>query len=254
MSECRVCCDTDFHPGINCVTCKQHVIGVRVFCLRCEDVNFCESCSLLKVDWSIHPSHLLQHELLRIRDSRQLTEQKILDYKKRADEEIKKRVHDSFSFQEWRKEELKDDPVAFELIKKMLRKENEYRLGDTYLVEYAKSQKDGWKTKVTEDLQVRVVEEHQEEARNAGVYDNTRDGIKFLRAASGNYAHRIEEIKECANYVKYTHFCVRGPLKPGDYVDLTTFPLIHPDTEKEELLSSWKEPGKPLVIIASSYT
>jgi len=118
----------------------------------------------------------------------------------------------------------------------MLRKENEYRLGDTYLVEYAKSQKDGWKTKVTEDLQVRVVEEHQEEARNAGVYDNTRDGIKFLRAASGNYAHRIEEIKECANYVKYTHFCVRGPLKPGDYVDLTTFPLIHPDTEKRRIV------------------
>jgi len=152
------------------------------------------------------------------------------------------------------KRRIEGQSYRFRINKKMLRKENEYRLGDFYLAEYEKSQKDGWKTKVTEDLQVRVVEEHQAEARDAGIYDNTADGIKFLRAASGNYAHRIEEIKECANYVKYTHFCVRGPLKPGDYVDLNNFTLIHPDTEKEESLSSWKEPGKPLVIISSSYT
>jgi hypothetical protein len=195
-------------------------------------------------------NHTLDHELCRIRDSSTLTPEKIAQFRKRADEE--KIDHDSFSFQTWRKKELKDDPRAFELIKKMLRKENEYRLSEYYLNEYKKSGTDHWKTEVTEIIQQRVVDEHINEAQ--GIYSNQDEGIKFLRAASGNFAHKIEEIKECANYVKYTHFCVRGPLRKGDYVDLDNFTLVNPENLAEEKLSTWSQPGKPLVIIASSYT
>jgi len=238
------------HPGVQCCKCKKQLgHEVRIFCLRCDNTSFCELCNGGNYFFG---SHTVDHELARIRDSRNLTLEKILEYRKRADEERKSRDHDSFSFQTWRKEQFKDDSRAFELIKKMLRKENEYRLGDYYLAEYKKSNRDNWKTEVTEILQTRVVNEFKEEA--VGIYSTTAEGIKFLRAASGNYEHRIEEIKECANYVKYTHFCVRGPLRVGDYVDLTNFPLINPETEKEELLSDWLEPGKPLVIISSSYT
>jgi len=107
---------------------------------------------------------------------------------------------------------------------------------------------------VTEIIQIRVVTEFLEEAIQGGIYGTESEGIRFLRAASGNFEHRIEEIKECANYVKYTHFCVRGPLRKGDHVNLSNFPLINCENEQEELLSSWLAPGKPLVIIASSYT
>lgn len=240
---------SSLHPNVHCSKCKQPIgQGVRIFCLRCENVSFCESCNGMG-DYTFD-THTLNHELCRIRDSSTLTTEKIEEFRKRADEE--KIDHDSFSFQTWRKKELKDDPRAFELIKKMLRKENEYRLGDFYLAEYKKSNADTWKTEVTEIIQQRVVDEHLSEAQ--GIYSNQSEGIKFLRAASGNYAHRIEEIKECANYVKYTHFCVRGPLRKGDYVDLDNFVVVNPDTYAEEKLSSWVQPGKPLVIIASSYT
>jgi hypothetical protein len=47
---------------------------------------------------------------------------------------------------------------------------------------------------------------------------------------------------------------VRGPLRRGDYVDLTKFTVINPEDESDELLSDWLKPGKPLVIISSSYT
>jgi len=107
---------------------------------------------------------------------------------------------------------------------------------------------------VTEILQNRVVSEFLEEAAKGGIYGTESEGIRFLRSASGNFEHRIEEIKECANYVKYTHFCVRGPLRKGDYVDLSKFTMVNCENEQEELLSSWLAPGKPLVIIASSYT
>jgi len=239
------------HPGVMCSRCKKQLgHEVRILCLRCENTSFCEDCNGLGK--YVNEVHAAGHECIRLRDSFNLTLEKIQEYQRQVNEERKNLEHDSFSFQTWRKEKLKDDPRAFELIKKMLRKENEYRLGEYYLNEYKKSKLDTWKTEVTEIIQRRVVDEFKCEA--AGIYETTAEGIKFLRAASGNYAHRIEEIKECANYVKYTHFCVRGPLRVGDYVDLSKFTLVNPENYQEELLSDWVEPGKPLVIISSSYT
>jgi len=115
--------------------------------------------------------------------------------------------HDSFEFQTYKRYKFKYDPRAFELIKRMLRRENEYRLG-SYIREYRSTE---WKATVTMKLQNRVVEEFMSEAK--GIYENLEQGLKFLRAASGNFSEKIEELKECANYVKYTHFCVRGELR-----------------------------------------
>jgi len=240
------------HPGVQCAKCKRHLgHEVRIMCVRCDDMlSFCEACNGFGT--FANENHPATHELVRLRDSNDLTLEKLMQLRAQADEDIID--HDSFAFQTWRKEKLKDDPVAFELIKKMLRQENDYRLGDYYLAEYKKSNVDNWKTEVTEILQRRVVDEFLEEAKASGIYANQAEGIRFLRAASGNFEHRIEEIKECANYVKYTHFCVRGPLRRGDYVDLSKFPLINPADESQELLSDWLKPGKPLVIISSSYT
>jgi hypothetical protein len=79
--------------------------------------------------------------------------------------------------------------------------------------------------------------------------------LNFLRAAVGNFGDKhLAELMECANYVKYTQVCVRGPLRVGDKVDCTKIPLYHPDTNAKELLSDWIKDDKPLVILGSSYT
>jgi len=131
--------------------------------------------------------------------------------------------------------------------------ENEFRLSKEYLNEYAKSQEDAWKTAVTSAIQVRVVEEFMERAKVAQVYDSVEGGLDFLIGAVGNFPERVEELKECANYVKYTQLCVRGELRVGDHIDGTKFSLYHPQTLQKEYLSDYLK-QKPLVIIASSYT
>jgi len=183
-----------------------------------------------------------------------MTTEKLVEYRETCNKRKLEKFmeHDSFAFQTWKRDKFKDDPRAFELIKNMLRRENEYRLGAEYLKEYQRSQLDVHKTDVTQKLQTRVVYDFMSEA--AGIYDNEVEGIRFLRSASGNFDEKIEEIKECANYVKYTHFCVRGDLRVGMRVDLKNFPLIDPKTGGQQLLSEFLKPGKPLVIIASSYT
>jgi len=162
-------------------------------------------------------------------------------------------MHDAYDFHTWNKEKLSKDTRALELVKSMLRVENSYRLGEEYQSEYRKSQVDDWKTKVTVDIQERVVTEFLSQAE--GIYSTLDEGINFLRAAVGNFGEdHLNELMECANYVKYTQVCKRGELKLGDKVDLTKIPIYHPETAKKELLSDWIIDDKPLVIIASSYT
>jgi len=131
--------------------------------------------------------------------------------------------------------------------------ENSFRLGEEYQNEYKKSQDDAHKTKVTVDIQNRVVTQFMPQA--TGIYATLDEGINFLRAAVGNFGEsHLQELMDCANYVKYTQVCVRGPLRLGDFIDLSTIPLFHPETFKQELLSDWIRSEKPLVILASSYT
>jgi len=143
--------------------------------------------------------------------------------------------------------------VAFPLIKDMLVVENKYRLSKDYLSEYAKSQTDNWKVAVTVAIQTRVVNEFMDRAKALGFYDTVETGIDFLRAAVGNFPEKIEDLKECANYVRLTSFCVRGPLKVGDSIDGSEFPIYDPYTLQKEYLSDHLK-AKPLVIFASSYT
>jgi len=236
------------HKGICCSSCSQNPIqGDRIFCITCE-ANFCQDC--LDDDKIVYDDrHTTDHHMLRVDDSRRLTPEKIIEWRNTPK---RKAEHDAFAFQTYKRYKFKDDPRALNLIKKMLRRENEYRLGQYFLNEYKQDQSPHWKAKVTVKLQEKVVKDFMNEA--SGFYENIDQGIKFLRAASGNFSEKIEELKECANYIKFTHFCVRGELRPEMKIDLSKFPLIDPMTGKNEFLSDWLVPDRPLVIIASSYT
>jgi hypothetical protein len=143
--------------------------------------------------------------------------------------------------------------VALGLIKEMLRLENKYRLSEEYLEEYGKSQTDNWKISVTVTIQNRVVNEFMERGKSTGFFEDLDSGIDFLRAAVGNFPEHIEELKECANYVRYTAFCVRGDLRVGNFIDGTQFPIYDPYTLEKESLKDWLK-DRPLLIFASSYT
>jgi len=161
---------------------------------------------------------------------------------------------DSYSFHKSANHLLvRSDERALELVKDMLRLENKYRLSNEYLSEYAKSQSDSWKTAVTVAIQQRTVHEVMDRGKEIGAYDSIESGIDFLRGAVGNYPEHLEELKQCANYVKYTQLCVRGGLRVGDTIDGTKFPLYEPFTLNKEYLSDYLK-EKPLVIVASSYT
>jgi len=206
---------------------------------------------------STNPTSLQRHDLTRthvwakIKDSRSLKPEKLEKYKNSA--RNKGRDFDPYAFHTWHKEEVENSEEAFDLIKEMLRTENSYRLGEYYQAEYKKSQADDWKTKVTVEIQERVVNEFMAKAN--GIYKDLSGGLNFLRAAVGNFGEKhLAELMECANYVKYTQVCIRGELRVGDKVDCTKIPLYHPETGAKELLSDWIKDDKPLVILGSSYT
>jgi len=205
----------------------------------------------------------------KVRDSSTLDSNKVSEYRKKVIESIPKgdgtssAMFDSFAFHKssgFRK--LQSDSVALELTKKMLRLENKYRLSKEYLSKYAESQKDGWKTFVTEEIQQRVVTENFEEGRQ--YFNDIPSGIDFLRGSVGNFPNHLPELMECANYVKYTQECKRGHLRVGDTLlsshvlpDIpegpSYIPLINPKSQKREYLKDFFT-DKPLVIIASSST
>lgn len=112
---------------------------------------------------------------------------------------------------------------------------------------------DSWKVAVTVKIQTRVVNEFMDRGKAGGFFNDVDSGIDFLRAAVGNFPEHLEELKECANYVKYTAFCVRGPLRVGDTIDGKEFPLYDPYTLEKCYLSDWFK-QRPLLIFASSYT
>lgn len=236
---------TDLHPGVSCYSCKRPVMGARFMCLNCAKFDLCTECEATICESRSHFKG--QHSFAKIRDSRTLTTEKVRKYREAVWSD-----HDSFAFHTWNKDKLEHSKEALELVKRMLRQENEYRLGEEYQIRYASSQGDDDKTAVTQAIQERVVQEFQAEAE--GIYANLNEGINFLRAAVGNFPAHLEELMECANYVRFTQLCKRGPLRVGDKPDISGLPLFHPQTGAKELLSDWLHPTKPLVILASSYT
>jgi len=141
---------------------------------------------------------------------------------------------------------------ALTIIKEMLCRENSYRLGQEYQAEYAKSEDNDWISSVTERLQSRVVTEFMEKGKS--IFTTLEEGLSFLRGAVGNFPDHLEELKSCANYVRFTQNCRRGHLKVGDIVDGSDILLYHPGNLTSRPFSSYLQSSRPLVVIASSYT
>lgn len=243
------------HPNVICCGCREPVGNrIRFKCLTCESFELCADC---ESDDKVFTSHAEgSHFFAKIRDSTSLTDGAIDSYRKKVANVSRSLMHrnelsDSFAFHRSQNyDKLRNDPKALDLVKKMLRSENEYRLSKHYLTEYAKSQTDFWKTFVTEQIQQRVVSEHMSEAES--YFKDTESGIDFLRGAVGNFPEHLPELMECANYVKYTQQCRRGHLRVGHTID-GKIPLVDPHTQQRVLLSDYFS-EKPLVIISSSYT
>jgi len=239
------------HPNVTCKGCLQ-LIGnrIRFKCLVGEEFDFCSDCEGKDEVFLTHAEGA--HFFAKVRDSSTLDKNKLGEYRKRVETAYASFMYDPFAFHKSAGHaKLRYQPEALELTKKMLRLENKYRLSKEYLTKYAESQKDSWKTFVTEEIQQRVVMENINEAD--GYFTDITSGIDFLRGAVGNFPEHVEELMECANYVKYTQECKRGHLRLGDTID-GHIPLMDPVTSRRELLCDFFSKDKPLVIVASSST
>jgi len=164
------------------------------------------------------------------------------------------RPYDAFGFHST-PAQFADPREALQLVKDMLCVENKYRLGQEYQDEYAKSEDSEWISSVTQMIQERVVREFT--GRGSPKYwSSMDDGISFLRAAVGNFPESLEELKTCANYVRFTQCCRRGDLRVGDKLDCSDIPLYNPHnlSEMKPLSAYFDTPNRPLGLIASSYT
>jgi hypothetical protein len=152
---------TDFHPGVFCSSCREPVACLRYLCLNCANYNLCESCEAVSYEVCCSPSVSFTfsqqlshfkgtHSFAKIRDSRTLTKEQVrLVLFGKTDQGRKYRdtvvQNDSFAFATWNKQKLTDSPKALDLVKRMLTKENEYRLGEEYQALYGQSQECGAK-------------------------------------------------------------------------------------------------------------
>jgi len=237
------------HPNVICNECLQPIGNkARFRCLTCDSYDLCENCEDKDINHAFG-THLFG----KIRDSTNLDQKTMKRYK----EKLSSMCMDSDCYA-YRKSKNTDKckeniDVSLPLIKDMLRLENKYRLSQEYLDEYGKSQTDNWKIAVTVAIQNRVVNECMERGKSTGFFDDLDSGIDFLRSAVGNFPEHVEELKECANYVRYTSFCVRGELRVGNVIDGNEFPIYDPYTLEKECLKDWLK-DRPLLIFASSYT
>jgi len=113
---------------------------------------------------------------------------------------------------------IDSDAEALELTLRMLRFENGLRLAPETVARYAESQKDRHKSRVTQELQERVVQRFIDDPVAKRFFHDTATGLSFLRGHAGNFPSHYEKLKEAANYVRYTADCVPGSLSVGDVV------------------------------------
>jgi len=223
------------HPNIICSECLRPIgAKARFRCLNCDAYDLCEDCEDKDQE---HANG--KHYFGKIRDSTALDPASLSKYKAKIS--TMNLDADSFTYRKSRNHAYvrQNMDMAYPLIKDMLVVENKYRLSKEYLDEYAKSQTDGWKVAVTVAIQTRVINEFMDRGKALGLFDTVEAGIDFLRAAVGNFPEKMEELKECANYVRYTAFCVRGHLKVGDSIDGSELPLYDPYTLQKEYLSDF---------------
>lgn len=122
-------------PGLCACTVRSmiYVLGARK-----EHVRWARSGTCSNIQERSHFKG--QHSFAKIRDSRSLTPEKARQYREAVWNE-----QDSFAFHTWNKSKLEHSKEALELVKRMLRQENEYRLGEEYQILYAKAQDDDGK-------------------------------------------------------------------------------------------------------------
>eukprot|EP01129_Flabellula_baltica_P014939 TRINITY_DN7324_c0_g1_i1.p1 TRINITY_DN7324_c0_g1~~TRINITY_DN7324_c0_g1_i1.p1 ORF type:complete len:246 (+),score=36.32 TRINITY_DN7324_c0_g1_i1:111-848(+) len=243
----------------HCQLCAVNVEHETKFvCLHCDDdYTLCTSCE--KND-KIRGHYAGTHSFAKVKPGFDLSKLDAYKVKNGSNKVLIDTMFDSFQMQTFAfktyefddDEERIQDPL--ELVKEMLRYENALRLSAETIREYEKSQDSDWKTVVTEGIQKNVVNSFMSVSK---FYKTEEEGIMFLRSAVGNFPDHIEELMECANYVKYTQFCVRGPLRVGDRLgeaipeDLGVY---HIDTFDKHTLKDLLTDDVPNVILSSSYT
>jgi hypothetical protein len=144
----------------------------------------------------------------------------------------------------------------------MLRFENDLRLSAATVAEYAKSQLDEHKSVVTQRLQEAVVTHFMDDAVAKRFFTTMKGGLSFLRGHAGNFPSHYEELKECAQYVRYTADCVPGSLRVGDIVAHDTLRQIQlaPLAQCREFVSlddvvcGEADRHLPLLVVGSSAT
>lgn len=256
------------HPGVVCNRCKTPIgDGVRYKCLDCANYDLCSACEdAVNSDIQSEQSHFRgTHAFAKLKDSRSVNVER-LAHKCSAGVcppyapcicALTYRPYDAFAFARTR-DDLDDNAEALALVKKMLVRENEFRLSRETVAAYAAAKESREISTITNDLQRRVCAEFLGEA--APFYGNVDDGVLFLRAAVGNFPSHLAELRKCAQYVDFTQHCRRGSLRIGDKLDeaaLREITLVNPLNEQEtttmlEQCEKMKASGRPLVIVSSS--
>ncbi len=157
-------------------------------------------------------------------------------------------------------EGIDNDVEALELTKRMLRAENALRLSAETVARYAESQSDRHKAAVTQALQESVVRQFFADPVAKRFFGNMAEGLSFLRGHAGNFPSHYEELKACANYVRYTADCVPGELSVGDVVsharlrDVLLAPMerCRDNVSLDVLVDA--DAHRPLLVVGSSAT
>jgi hypothetical protein len=145
-------------------------------------------------------------------------------------------------------EDVGDDVVITkELLKNMLRRENELRLSEETQKKYMEAEKKSetdW-MEVTIELQRQVV-------REFGIKDIDR-GVHAIQSAFSRYGHEDKDFFEIPLYVRLNR-ARQGDLNEGEPAhDIPK--LFHVDNPSKTCnLFDFMNPGRPLVVIAGSYT
>jgi hypothetical protein len=128
----------------------------------------------------------------------------------------------------------------------MLARENEMRLSPDTQVLYAQAELSAdtdW-MEVTEQLQERLVREFGYESPG-----DIRKALNALRGARGDYPDDLE-IVQLANYMKFNR-ARRGDLECE--MDAPNVPLVAMNSNLVHL-HDFVQPGRPLVVVAGSYS
>lgn len=155
---------------------------------------------------------------------------------------------------------IDDDAEALDLTKRMLRAENALRLAPETVARYAESQSDRHKSSVTLAVQESVVRQFFADPVAKRFFSDMAAGLSFLRGHAGNFPSHYEELKACANYVRYTADCVPGELVVGDVIDrerlrgvqLAPMERCRDNVSFDALVDA--DARRPLLVVGSSAT